>query len=103
MKFCLDSQVWDILSRKIHNLLRVPEATVNSISFALDSYTIASGGTDGTVRLWDIDTENMVSLPNEKEVKAVAFSPDSGYLAVGLAGGFIRVWDVRQGHVLTHP
>jgi glucose repression regulatory protein TUP1 len=92
------------LSSDIYNTLQGHGSAVNSISFAHDGYRIASGSSDGTVRLWDIDSgQNTLSLRTAKDIMAVAFSPDSGYVAIGLVDGFIRVWDVQRGHVLTHP
>jgi WD40 repeat protein len=51
---------------------------------------IASGGADGTVRLWDADGHGRVIDKVGAEVRATAFSPDGDTLAVATADGVIR-------------
>src|SRR5207248_3128553 len=60
---------------------------------------IATGGEDGTVRLWDAATGKPHSEPlaSPSPVLAVAFSPDGATLATGSLAGSAQLWDVATG------
>ncbi|KAG2039696.1 WD40-repeat-containing domain protein [Suillus americanus] len=63
--------------------------------------TVASGSHDGTVRLWDIETEKVVAKWKEhsksKWVQSVCWSPDGERLVSGSFDGTVRVLDVESG------
>ena len=65
---------------------------VYSVAFSPDG-TLASGSIDGTIKLWDVTTQQTIdTLEGHMEtVSSVAFSPD-GTLASG--DGTIKLWDV---------
>jgi len=75
---------------------------VNSLAFSPDSARLVTGSNDGSVRIWDTQTGDLLNVVegNLGEVRAVAFSPNGRRLAVGHkgrvsmwdAGGHSRVW-----------
>ncbi|MHC5822696.1 MAG: WD40 repeat domain-containing protein, partial [Nostoc sp.] len=80
------------------------EDDVNSVAISADGQTIVSGGTDGTVRLW-----NLQGLPlaeplrgHEDNVNSVAISADGQTIVSGGGDGTVRLWN-RQGLPLAEP
>jgi WD40 repeat protein len=70
---------------------------------------LASGGDDGTVRLWDPTTGHQVGRPltgHTDWVRAVAAVPLPGgrtLLASGGDDGTVRLWDPTTGHQVGRP
>jgi WD40 repeat protein len=76
--------------------------------FSQDGKWIATGGADGTARLWDAFTCKAKGEPltTSGPVLALAFSPDSRTLLTGSMKGGAQMWDVatgrRRGPTLRH-
>src|SRR5208283_4974203 len=70
---------------------------VISVAFSPDHKTLASGSFDGTVRLWDVVSRQLLGQPlkgHNGAVRSVAFSPDGKTLASGSDDHTVRLWDV---------
>ena len=75
---------------------------VDSVAFSPDGKTLAAGGDDGHVGLWDVATGRRTTpLDEGSPVDSLAFSPGGKTLAVGDAGGYIGLWDVATGQQTT--
>lgn len=72
---------------------------VNTVAFSpVGEYTV-SGGSDNTLRLWDIEIGNNVRtfLGHTDGVAAVAFSPNGKYILSGALDSTVRLWEVSTG------
>jgi WD40 repeat protein len=72
-----------------------PPPAVYVVTFSPDGKTLASGGLDQMVKLWDVETgqEKATLKKHIGQVLALAYSPDGKTLASGASGGPIKLWD----------
>ena len=68
---------------------------VHAITFSPDGRRIATGGADQTIRIWDAETfEELTVLTGHRQyVWSLAFSPDGQTLVSGSGDSTVRLWD----------
>jgi WD40 repeat protein len=71
----------------------------NCVALTRDGRTLASGGMDNCVRVWEAATGRPARVlhGHTDEVLAVAFAPGGDVLASGSADGTVRIWEVTTG------
>ena len=74
---------------------------IYSVIFSPDGDLLASKGIDGTIRIWNVDTEELLRTIHTSQRGQIAFSPDGNILAS--AGGTdedVNLWDPHTGELL---
>ena len=71
------------------------EGTIYGIEFIPNSCLLLSGGQDGKIRLWDIQTgaEKLIGMLSDS-VTSVTSSPDSNSLAAGCIDSTATIWNL---------
>jgi predicted NACHT family NTPase len=75
---------------------------VFAVAFSPDGKLLATGGTDGVVRCWEVTSgrELLTCKGHSNLVRSVAFSPDGKTLATGSGDRTIKLWDCHTGECL---
>ncbi len=78
----------------LQDTLKVHMGEVTALAIAPDGESFASASADGTVKIWHLDTlELLGSLPADSgAVMSLAISPGGKFLATGMASGSIKIW-----------
>lgn len=73
---------------------------VTSVAFSPDGMRIVSGSHDYSLRIWDVQTGDLVGKPlagHTDWVKSVACSPDDALIVSGSDDTTVRIWDAHTG------
>ncbi|HEY7424853.1 MAG TPA: protein kinase, partial [Gemmataceae bacterium] len=91
-------QVWDLETGELLTTLQEKDNDI-SVTFAPDGRTLATGGMNREVKLWDVETWRCRAIlkGHQKKIWALAFAPDSKTLATGSQEGIVKLWDVATG------
>jgi WD40 repeat protein len=73
-----------------------------TVAISSDGQTLASGGDDQTIRLWDLQTGDCLHILDEHSdwVRSVIFSSDGQILFSGSNDRTIKLWDVQAGRCI---
>ena len=78
------------------------EESVNSVSFSPDGSRIASGSGDNTIKIWNVETGEIIKTLTGHTffVNSVSFSPDGSRIASGSNDRTIKIWNVETGEII---
>ena len=72
---------------------------INSIDFSADGEMIVSGGDDGTIKFWDVNSgSELRTISSGVSVTSVAFFPNKNVIVS--TGNGLRFWDIVDGKEL---
>lgn len=77
--------------------------TVHCLAFSHDGKLLASGSSDGTIIVWNVETCETVLDPlngHTRLVSAIAFSADNRRIVSGSTDCTVRIWDPQTGEQL---
>ncbi|GLY78879.1 WD40 repeat domain-containing serine/threonine protein kinase [Actinoallomurus iriomotensis] len=94
--------LWNVVSQRPVTTLKGHTGYIRALAFHLRGGTLASGGDDKTIRLWNTATGATVTkFTTLGSVSALVFAPDGSTLAAGLSDGSgdtandrIRLWHI---------
>ncbi len=99
-------RIWDSGGQMLHRVWQAHSDLIWSLAFNPDSTLLATGGFDGTIKLWEVASGALLwSGRHPGDVFGVSFAPD-GSLIVSSGGNAVILWDVKRGtqvQVLPHP
>lgn len=83
-------------------------AGINDIAFSPNGGILATGDSDGGVKLWNVTSSTLTlskAVPPIAggHVTSVAFSPDGKILAIADSDGTVRRWDPSTGRLIGAP
>lgn len=90
-------KVWHLSNFHLKSNFDGHNSQVNSVTVSPDGSLAASGGKDGTAKLWDLGeaaTNPLHSLDAEQEISKLVFSPNRYWLCAA-AGSTVKIWDLE--------
>ncbi len=73
---------------------------VNAVAFSRDGSLLASGGGDGSLRIWTVATREPAHAAAHGEwINAVCFAPSGQAVASGARDGSVKLWGVENGQL----
>lgn len=91
----------DTLTSRLHQSLW-HDSAINSVAFSPDGQTVATGTSDGTVRLWRVSDGTLIHTleMHTRPVSGITFSQEGTLLISGSRDRTVNIWRVSDGSLL---
>lgn len=108
----LTMRLWDLSSQKCLKIFQGHTNWVYAVSYipntfnphgnSCDSYTLASGSFDRTIKIWDLDSGQCSTTlsGHDGPIFSIGLSPDGHTLASSSTDETIKLWDIQTGEYL---
>jgi WD40 repeat protein len=100
-------KVWDVRTGQLVHLSKFQRSHIGATTFNHAGTRLATANNDGTVRLWDVTTDDLVLVKelhilkgHTSSVTSVAFSPNGTRVASYANEGSVKVWNTETGQEL---
>ncbi len=93
--------LWGVANAESRNLVG-HQGQVYCTDFSSDSQALATGGSDGVIRLWNVESGKIIRElhGHTLDVNTVQFFPDGRKLISAGGDGTARLWDIDTGNEL---
>lgn len=90
--------IWEVESGKQIRTLKTSYGEFTDISFSPDGRYLEAGDNVGTLRIWDMETDQKIYTIDVPRIDTSDFSPDGEYLVTGgFQDGSVYVWEMETG------
>jgi WD40 repeat protein len=98
-----DIIIWDAQTGEQLSILEGHTNWIQSIAFAPDGKSLASGSVDKKIILWDMNSYTQIRVITDhlQEITSVAFSPNGQLLASASSDITVRLWNLKTGEQLN--
>lgn len=94
-------KVWNLTNCKLRSNLTGHTGYINTVCVSPDGSLCASGGKDGSARLWDLNKgQSLYSLDGGDIIHALTFSPTRYWLCAATQSG-IKIWDLEGKEIVA--
>jgi WD40 repeat protein len=99
-----NASIWDVETGKRLHTLHGHAKVVSSVTYSPDGKHVATGGQDGTGRIWNAATgaqEHILRLDSASPFQSVTYSIDGAQVISGHADGSVAIWNAATGALIV--